>query len=371
MFRIYKIFILFLLFLFSFALVPNDVTALTKMEGWTLSSFYPVGVKVKGGEAVFVRAERVGGTISITGPGHLKLTAKVGGGLEAVGKRLSFTVKSPADAYGVLRIRSTRGVALKKFMLRSSTHTYSYDLESILGPDDYVLDLSLDFLLEGQGGGTVDIVDLSVKEASPAGRALETFFTYDTLTTKMINHIDLPTIGRYGFLPVAYGLLIVFYFIASAVFKRRGDPGARIKAVATAFLVVAVFVTLRMDLRWASMWSQDHKLLNANDHSAIFLLYEQGMGDFFDFIDFVKEEVPEGESVRPASAKMGDYIRLANYRLLPIKASPNARYIWSYDDRGVRLTRGGALLDGGTVIARSVELIALSGDGALYREAVK
>ena len=187
----------------------------------------------------------------------------------------------------------------------------------------------------------------------------------------MINYIDLPPVGRYGFLPVAHGLVIVVFFIASAVFKRRGDSRAHIKAVATAFLVVGLLFTFRMDLRWVTLWSQDHKLLNANGDSTIFLLYEQRMGDFFEFVEFIKERVPEGESVRPASVKMGDYIRLANYRLLPVKSSPKARYIWSYDDQGVWLAKGGRLFDGGAVVAENAELVARSGEGALYREVSK
>ncbi len=349
--------------------------ALTRMEGWTLAYAYPTGVKVTGGEA----AISDDGTISITGPGEMKLTAKVGGGLETSGKALTFTLESQADAYGVLRVRSTRGIALRRFMLRRGERDYFFDLEAIFGPDDYILAVSLDFLLEG---GSVGILDLSVKEAGPAKRIVKALFTTETFTTKMINHINGPTVMGVSFLVAGYiltailftALLIIFVIRKKPLLKSAGTSGcssAPFRAFIVAFVVAAALLAVRTEYRWATLYGQDKVVLPGDaTGTRIFTLFSQELPDFLRFLDYVKSTVPEGESVRAATNSAGDYMRLARYRLLPVRSSEGATYIWSYNDHRLFYDEAKmTLMDGVRVIAAPVIRVGVfggSGKGALY-----
>ena len=343
--------------------------------------------RVKRAESINLSSE---GLVLATAPEGTKLVSPMiarGLGIEASGKFLRIKVASERDGYAVLRIKGRTSIKMESFWLRGGSVTESYDLNlgAIFPSGDMVEALSIDLLT---GGGSLTLQKIMIFE--PAGlewlfMSLSDLWRAETTTTEMINHIDGPRVAGLSFLVAAYIFTGFLFITVLAVFVIRkksllkstwvsGSMSPVFCAFILAFIVAATLFAVRMEYRWATLYGQDSAVLSRDESGTrIFTLFSQKLPEFLRFMDYIKSVLPEGEAVRAATkgSGAGEYLRLARYRLLPVKSSEGADYIWSYNEPSVRYDESNMrLMDGGRVIASPVERVGVFGDtgkGTLYR----
>jgi hypothetical protein len=201
------------------------------------------------------------------------------------------------------------------------------------------------------------------------------FWEPEKITFKTINFIPAPRVGSFSFVTVLYIIVIILsagIFLRSFVLKAVTLESV-LRAIAISFLISGGLFAVRMDYNWLKIWQDDYEALWGKDvHERIPVVFE-GFLALYNFIDFVKATIPEGEKVRPATELSSDVSWfLAKYHLLPVKTSAEADYLWAYNGYGIMyvsfdtVTR--SIMDGNRVVASPVRLVAAFGDaGAIYK----
>jgi hypothetical protein len=128
-----------------------------------------------------------------------------------------------------------------------------------------------------------------------------------------------------------------------------------------------------MDYNWLRIWHKELSALSGKtiDERIKSVFYIEDR--FFDFISFLKGNVPEGEKVRPAiRPNSSKYDLLAKYHMLPVKTSAEGDYLWVYNGSNIMdisfdpITR--SIMEGDRVVLSPVRLVAAFGDaGAVYK----
>ena len=279
-------------------------------------------------------------------------------------------VKSSEDGFGIIRVRTREGVVLRQYWLRGGGefHTYTLFLGAILPEGDRIEALALDFLARG---GAVSIDRISIKAGSKGellGATWSRFWEPRTVNGAMINSIKDPIAGKLPMMELLYIIIgAVFIISLGAIFVRRKPltAVALLKATLIALTAASLLFAVRMDYKWLMQWRQDSATLSAGDDKRIFLMNAQYMEDYLNFLEFVKETVPEGARVRSARSELTDNLKLARYRLLPTGSGTGANYIWTYRHRGVYFNlETNTLMDGFKVVARNVVPLAEYAKGA-------
>ncbi len=345
---------------------------------WDFTGSSLSGWRVKRAGSVTFSNEGLVLVEDVTGPKLVSPVIAGGLGLVASGKFLVLRLASERDGYAILRIKGRSSLKMESFRLRGGgMEDYAFNLGPLFPPDGRVEALSLDLLT---GGGSVTLQRISIFEPGGLERLfmlVSDFWRPETTTTKMINYIEGPAVSGLSFLVAGYILTAILFITAFIIFVTRKKPlsvmswgSPPFRAFVAAFVVAAALFAVRMEYRWAALYGQDSGLLKDDaSGTRIFTLFSQGLPEFLRFLDYVKATVPEGETVRAATNSSGEYLRLARYRLLPVRSSEGAGYIWSYNDRGLFFDEAGMrLMDGARVIAAPVERVGRFGArGALYR----
>ncbi len=181
-----------------------------------------------------------------------------------------------------------------------------------------------------------------------------------------INRIESPRAKPLPFIAII-GIITLLIFSASMLValvrggKGRNTRRTLLNSVAVSFITGGLIFSVRMDYNWLYLLKDDLTTLAGRPvEERISKIYREGFDDFFGFLDLIRETLPEGEATRPAEKGfMNFYAQLGRYYLLPIKSSGGARYLWTYNDKGVKYDRlAMTLTKNGGVIASPVILVA-------------
>jgi len=192
----------------------------------------------------------------------------------------------------------------------------------------------------------------------------EEFWRPDYISGSTIAFVTTPEAGGVGFLTMLYVFTGAVFFVVLLVYRMRACAISRRRAagaMVVIMLVAGVIFAVRMDYNWLDNWVDDAKVLSpATVDERIRIENDHSLDSFLDFINFMKDAVPPGRAVHPATIVTGSTLAaVARYYLLPIEESRGASLLWSYGEvlRLDPLT--GALYDGkGALIAPRARLFA-------------
>ncbi len=181
-----------------------------------------------------------------------------------------------------------------------------------------------------------------------------------------INRIESPYTKPLLPFTAIIGIITLLIFSASilaVLIRRKGLITRRtlLNSLAVSFLTGGLLFSVRMDYNWLHLFKDDISSLAGRPvEERISSIYKEGFDDFFAFLQKIRETLPEGEAIRPAEKGfMNFYAQLGRYYLLPIKSSEGARYLWTYNDKGLKYDRSSmTLTKNGDTIASPVILIA-------------
>lgn len=192
-----------------------------------------------------------------------------------------------------------------------------------------------------------------------------------------VSNIDTPWFGPVNFIAALYvvGLLAAAGYIVLRARKRRPGTDLAGRALVAAFVAAGVIYAVRMDYNWLVSWGRDARAMSGKPvRERIenrFAIITPAFPAFLDFMDFIRDNVPEGETVRPAARPQGDTVStLARYFLLPVRSGAGARFLWTFDDGVVYDPASRALRKDDEVVAAPVTPYARFAPGAVvYRVA--
>jgi hypothetical protein len=239
----------------------------------------------------------------------------------------------------VMTSKDTSGF-IKRFALEKEIQDYRFYLGDKLQSGEYIEKLVILFPVHKQGTVRIDFIRFSEPSLPQLFGALWSgFWEPDTIKGTTINFVTTPYFGSYSFLTILYVFII---FLSAGILMgsvaRKTPPGysSVMRALLVSFLVAGGLFAVRMDYNWFKLWQEDLREFSGKEVRERIPVVFGGDSQFFDFIDFVKSTVPEGQKVRPAAKSFNDlYASLARYHLLPVKTSASARYLWVYLDRDV------------------------------------
>jgi len=167
-----------------------------------------------------------------------------------------------------------------------------------------------DFVVEFHGKEEVTLRLDALRLYRPGGLGLVSllwgeFRTPDFITGQTIGFVTAPEAEGLGFISMLY-ILIGLAFIAVLILYRLKGHGLSRSMATGALVIIFLFAsflfTLRMDFNWLSIFRDDVKTLSpVGLEKRIDLVNNRDLETFFDFIRFVKESVPAGVSIRPAT----------------------------------------------------------------------
>jgi hypothetical protein len=160
------------------------------------------------------------------------------------------------------------------------------------------------------------------------------FWDTEIISGTTINYLPTPTLG-----PLSINLILYILIIIIVVFlmAKKGPSSKAVKrAVLIAFCAAFLLFTLRMDLNWIALLRDDSQNLINKPIEERFR-YLDG-SDFYEFIEFARASIPEGESARDESTFSSEADKqtheMGSYYLLPRLTSSTGRFIWVYHRAG-------------------------------------
>ncbi len=239
-----------------------------------------------------------------------------------------------------------------------------------------------DFVLEFHSTEEVELSLEALRFYRPGGFALVSLlwgelWTPDFITGQTIGFVTAPEAGGLGFVSMLYVLIALAFISALILYRLRGHGLSHSRATGALviiFLFASFLFTLRMDYNWLSIFRDDVKTLTPVDlKKRIDLVNNSDLETFFDFIRFVKESVPAGASIRPATiVDNSPLAAIARYYMLPLDNSVDAGFLWSYGEDLRIDPASGALYDGkGTLIAARARLFSAFAKNAAVYEVIK
>ena len=224
--------------------------------------------------------------------------------------------------------------------------SYTFDLMDLKRVGGRLFRLRLDL----RGTESVSLGGIRFNTTSPVERigALSSeFLRPHVVTAVTIGSVRSPYLGPYPMMLVLYVLLpllaVLIYLLvlrgafakgrASAKGWRRGGGTFKMAALSS-ILIVSLIFTARMDYNWLIQWRSEMSLLGGRGVSErIDYAFDYMKEDFFNFLEYIDENLPEGATVGPvAKHKSSDYGGLARYYLLPRLTSSSPDYLWAYRD---------------------------------------
>ncbi len=235
-----------------------------------------------------------------------------------------------------------------------------------------------DFVLEFYSTENVVLRLQSIRLYEPttaevASLLWEEFWRPDFITGATVGFVTTPSAGPLGFLSILYILMAVLFTAILIIWRTRGGSEWRkdvTKAVVVVIASAGILFALRMDYNWLVIWRDDLKTLTpVGVDERLRIVYNHNFDSFLDFISFVKESVPPGQAVRPATLGYDTPLAaIARYYMLPLEHSASARYLWSYGEVLYTDPATSALRDSkGRLIAPRARLFArFATNAALY-----
>ncbi len=257
-----------------------------------------------------------------------------------------FLVRLKTDKPGVANLSiysaHTNFAYSMSFRLQASSEYRDYRvyLKDIVAGGDFIYDFALKL-----PGNNLDasIDSIGFYEPTPfevVSIFWEGFWEAEPIVVGTSNKVKAPGFGSLNFVTFLYFSTPFFIFAALLIlyfYSRRLTRNLVFKAVLIGFVTSALLFSIRMDFNWLAVWKSDRSTLQGKNAGERIRALNHGNYDgYFDFIDSVREIVPEGASIRPANRRVDEYsdhvARSVSYYLLPVKSAPNADYLWLYFD---------------------------------------
>lgn len=277
---------------------------------------------------------------------NLRLFSPPGLGIPASINILSIRVRSRSS--GIMQIMTSYGPKRKTIIDERylSGAEVDQELRVYLGNPpsgaDHIRRLSFDFSAAVDGYSIEEIKFYRGSTAETLGALWDSFSSPQIISISTVNFISTPRLGSIGLtlwlylLTAALTAAFVFLYLRSGTGSAVPvGPGLRCgaaRAVTAGFVLAGILFTARMDYNWVSIFQHDRaRLVGLENLERLKVINSEIDGEFFDFIGFLRQAVPEGEEVRPAARVSYNYIeRMTRYYMLPVKTSEEARYLWSY-----------------------------------------
>lgn len=246
------------------------------------------------------------------------------------------------------------------------------------GSEAYINDFAVEFYSTENINVRLD----SLRLYEPGGLELvsilwEEFWRPDFITRAIVGFVATPAAGGIGLMTMLY-VLAAITFASFVIFYRLSRRPLSARRASSALVIIVllagVIFTVRMDYNWFTVWRDDLKTLSGVDVAErIRIVNNRNFDSFFDFIDFMKESVPPGRTIRPATIPLDSPMAaIARYYMLPLKESSEADLLWSFAETLRLDPRTGALYDGeGKQIAPRAELFAEFAKNAAIYEVIK
>ncbi len=291
-------------------------------------------------------------------------------------KVLKVRARSEVDRLARLRIHSgnTNTLYIKHFWLAGGDkfRNYNFYINNIFPDDDHIDAFAFD--LRRSGIVEIDYIRFSDPKGLGFAAAIwNEFWTPNIVLKDMVNSVDFPAIGSTSLVTAFYlFILILFIVLMAALIIKKGsfNKNAVVLAVTITFLAAASIFTMKMDYKFLRIWQRDLRIFSPMEPDRRLTKFvEEDLNDFLDFLEFIKAELPEGETIRPTAKAVDTLTELAQFRLLPIKTSNKAKYLWSYNEKDIHYKKKERqLMDGEKVIAVPVDLVSTYRNyGALYK----
>lgn len=305
-------------------------------------------------------------------------------GIPASASLLTLGVASEKDAGCIVTI-GVRGrpKPIQRFFLIKGTGSEGKTVErnlylgNMLLSDDTISGLAVE--LAGMGDITVRVESLSFREPAYVDLAAvlwESFWEPDFLTGTSINFITTPKVGFISFYAIIYTVMaltlagIIVFSLARG--RERSSEDTLVRAVIGSFLIASVAVTIRMDYNWLTIWKDDLALAGKSEIERVKAVHRGDLDSLIDFVELVKKTVPEGEPVYPADPRETKSKTLARYYMLPVKTSPEARFIWAFGEEGIEYDQDArAVFKGGKPLASDLVPYASFSDGSVIYERIR
>lgn len=150
--------------------------------------------------------------------------------------------------------------------------------------------------------------------------------TINSIISTSEYEVRTPIMGRMT-IPVVLYVFALIIFASIILLKRKLII---YRAFIISFVSIGFIYALRMDYNWFMLLKKDIFTFSGKNITEIINILEGN--DFFKFILFVKNNIPEDKTIRPVIESTEDYfIVKGKYYLLPIKTSNKAEFIWLYN----------------------------------------
>lgn len=167
---------------------------------------------------------------------------------------------------------------------------------------------------------------------TPAARTVglwSEFWKADILSGSTINYIPPPQTTLLTF-PLLLFLAALAIFIVFLLLKRDLGRNTIIRSALYSSLIVGFIFAFRMDYNWFRMLSSDLQRYSGKDIAERVAI--SGGNNLYQFMEFVRNTIPEGEEARSLSINQLELGWLVNkaggYYLLPTTTSKDGRFIW-------------------------------------------
>ncbi len=289
-------------------------------------------------------ARFTGGGLFLKGNNYVRIAPPVG--LKVPAGRLAMEIwfKVPKSIICNIRARGSKGRVLMKTVrvkvldgAQGDTHLDVY-LGRTGGKGAYIEDFVVEFYSTESAAVRLDSIRLYEPTAFQAAFLLfGEFWEPDFISGATVGFVTTPEAGGWSFLSMLYVFIVVAFLAVLLAYRVKGRPIEREKAPLVLVLIIiaaASLFTIRMDYNWLVIWRDDVKTLSGLDvDERIRRVNNHNFDTFLDFIAFVRESVPPGEPVRPATLGYDTPLAaIARYYMLPLENSVKARFLWSYGD---------------------------------------
>lgn len=164
------------------------------------------------------------------------------------------------------------------------------------------------------------------------GRSWNEFWLTDVMRGTTMNYIEPPSSGLLPFTLLLF-LAAFMAFGLYLVIKKELSRPLIVRSSIYSFLFIWLIFALRMDYNWFRVFAGDVAAFSGR--SAPERIKELNGDDLYDFMEYVRKILPDGEQVRELAIdpKRSGFItnKLGNYYLLPSTVSRDGRFIWVYN----------------------------------------
>lgn len=308
--------------------------------------------------------------VVLKGSGLVALIPPKGASITIGGNVLGLNLSAGRDLLLTVYVRSNGGLFPERVSIRAGHGEGPVLYRLFIDADEYGDSAELAYV-EIQAAH-IDLGVHSVYSAPADGFELASALWEGFWRPSQINAATITTVAT----PLLKGVsfqLILFFIIALLIpvflyaASRARMEQALQAAVLFAFIAAGSLFAARMDYNWLVAWSDEAGKLSGKSTADRVKAVNNGyLDELMDQTGFMRQSLPEGAKVSLSGVDGTSRLAsLGRYYLLPVRASSEAGYIWTYRAEGLSLdTASGSLMKDGQVVASPVRLVKDFGKGS-------